>query len=438
MSWFEARAYGPFDRAKGMRFPPTMAARRVFTRTTVSATLSCVKEPVSGVTHATAAADPDEPRIDGRAARWTEHRATRREELIDAAITAINELGSDVGMDQIAAAASTSKPVIYRYFTDKDELYRAVGSRVVRQIVVTLLGVRDDPDPQALLRASIDAYLQLLEDNPQLFRFVTQNRVFNEARVGQPAPAEFSHAIVDVLTAALGEQLRTIGLDPAAAQPWGEAAVGFIRAASLWWLDHPQAMTRPQLTDYLAALLWGGGAGVYQSAGREVDARPAPGIFPRARSGDDATRPVPRRGDDREHRHHHRHGPTPRSSARCSTGGGPTCASARAGWPRTRASPSSSARTPSSSGPGSSSAIHALAAAGYSKLGFPTAYGGSNDVGGSITGFEMLAMGDLSLLVKVGVQWGLFGGAILHLGTGATTTRTSPTSSPPSCSAASR
>jgi acyl-CoA oxidase len=61
--------------------------------------------------------------------------------------------------------------------------------------------------------------------------------------------------------------------------------------------------------------------------------------------------------------------------------------------------------------------LHALAEEGYSNLGFPTQYGGGNDVGGSITGFEMLAMGDLSLLVKSGVQWGLFGGAILHLGT---------------------
>ncbi|HET8582416.1 MAG TPA: acyl-CoA dehydrogenase [Jatrophihabitans sp.] len=61
--------------------------------------------------------------------------------------------------------------------------------------------------------------------------------------------------------------------------------------------------------------------------------------------------------------------------------------------------------------------MRVLAEEGYARLGFPTRYGGGNDVGGSITGFEMLAMGDLSLLVKAGVQWGLFGGAILHLGT---------------------
>jgi acyl-CoA oxidase len=61
--------------------------------------------------------------------------------------------------------------------------------------------------------------------------------------------------------------------------------------------------------------------------------------------------------------------------------------------------------------------LGALAEAGHSRLGFPTRFGGGNDVGASITSFEMLAMGDLSLLVKSGVQWGLFGGAILHLGT---------------------
>ncbi|SCL14516.1 Acyl-coenzyme A oxidase [Micromonospora nigra] len=48
---------------------------------------------------------------------------------------------------------------------------------------------------------------------------------------------------------------------------------------------------------------------------------------------------------------------------------------------------------------------------------FPTEYGGSSDVGGSIVATEMLAQVDLSLMVKAGVQWGLFGGAVLALGT---------------------
>ncbi|MEV7729597.1 acyl-CoA dehydrogenase [Streptomyces sp. NPDC087917] len=58
-----------------------------------------------------------------------------------------------------------------------------------------------------------------------------------------------------------------------------------------------------------------------------------------------------------------------------------------------------------------------MAATGQTGMGFPVEYGGGGDVGASIAAFETLAFGDLSVLVKVGVQFGLFGGAILHLGT---------------------
>ena len=59
----------------------------------------------------------------------------------------------------------------------------------------------------------------------------------------------------------------------------------------------------------------------------------------------------------------------------------------------------------------------ALAESGQTGLGFPERYGGRGDVAGSIAAFGMLGHGDLSLLVKCGVQFGLFGGAVLHLGT---------------------
>jgi acyl-CoA oxidase len=58
-----------------------------------------------------------------------------------------------------------------------------------------------------------------------------------------------------------------------------------------------------------------------------------------------------------------------------------------------------------------------LADTGRVGLGFPEEYGGSDDAGGSVTSIEMLAFGDLSLMVKAGVQWGLFGGAVQLLGT---------------------
>jgi acyl-CoA oxidase len=58
-----------------------------------------------------------------------------------------------------------------------------------------------------------------------------------------------------------------------------------------------------------------------------------------------------------------------------------------------------------------------MAAAGAAEDGFKKEHGGNGDVGAAVTQIEMLAMSDLSLMVKAGVQWGLFGGAIENLGT---------------------
>ena len=79
-----------------------------------------------------------------------------------------------------------------------------------------------------------------------------------------------------------------------------------------------------------------------------------------------------------------------------------------------------------------------MAGTGQTGMGFPEEYGGGGDIGASIAAFETLALGDLSVLVKVGVQFGLFGGAIPSSARRRTTTPTSPTSSAAAPWAASR
>ncbi|MCW2679513.1 MAG: caiA [Frankiales bacterium] len=61
--------------------------------------------------------------------------------------------------------------------------------------------------------------------------------------------------------------------------------------------------------------------------------------------------------------------------------------------------------------------LRALAGGGAGARSFPPELGGEGDPAGSIASFQTLAHGDLSLLVKVGVQFGLFGGAVHRLGT---------------------
>ena len=51
------------------------------------------------------------------------------------------------------------------------------------------------------------------------------------------------------------------------------------------------------------------------------------------------------------------------------------------------------------------------------QYGFPVELGGQRNPGGSLSSFEELILGDASLQIKFGVQWGLFGSAILNLGT---------------------
>jgi AcrR family transcriptional regulator len=178
-------------------------------------------------------------------------------------------------MDEIAAVARTSKPVIYRYFADKPELYRAVTERIIGNVMASLDEViGTDPPPRELIHACVQAYLALLEENPELYRFVVTHPDIDES-------TDFSALVAELLSTQLAAHLAQGDLDTALAHPWGEAIVGFINAASLWWLDHRDAMTRAQLADYLSALLWGGAAGVYQAVGQAADPRPGPGVFSR-------------------------------------------------------------------------------------------------------------------------------------------------------------
>jgi acyl-CoA oxidase len=62
-------------------------------------------------------------------------------------------------------------------------------------------------------------------------------------------------------------------------------------------------------------------------------------------------------------------------------------------------------------------AVRHLAGRGWGRLGYPEAYGGAADPAAAVAVFETLAFGDLSVVVKFGVQFGLFGGSVHQLGT---------------------
>lgn len=217
---------------------------------------------------------PPAPETDGRRVRWQAHREARRKALIDAAVRAVRRHGSGAGMDLIAAEAGTSKPVVYRYFADKADLYLAVGQRVAGGLVDRITAaVNGQPDGRAMVAAGVDAYLRVIEEEPELYRFVVQHTLLDRPVENDPV-ADYSYLLGSFISRRLGDLMRDMGLDSGAAEPWGFGLVGLVRSAGEWWLER-QSMSRQALADYLTSMIWSGFAGAYAAAGIDVDNQPS-------------------------------------------------------------------------------------------------------------------------------------------------------------------
>ena len=189
--------------------------------------------------------------------------------------------GAAVGMDEIAAEASTSKTVLYRHFGDRAGLYLAVVQSVDRLIVGDLeqaLGSaadaapwdRDDErattspllsDPDLVVEAAIDAYLALVEKDPEVYRFVVMHPLLDRP-MGDDPVSGLTRRIGDQLAGLLAAGLTEAGLPSAAAGALAHGVVGLVRAAADHWITTPDPLPRKELTRELAVLIGGGLAAV--------------------------------------------------------------------------------------------------------------------------------------------------------------------------------
>ncbi|MFN2479541.1 MAG: TetR/AcrR family transcriptional regulator [Pseudonocardiaceae bacterium] len=184
------------------------------------------------------------------------HREQRRAALVQAAMRAIRQHGPDVAMDDIAAEAGVSKPILYRYFLDKGDLYMAVSEAATEQLRAVLLpGLNSEVDPRTLLRAVIEAYLTFIECEPELYRFVVR-RSFTDRPLPRDPVTTNAALIAGALATIFADQLRSLGLDPGGARTWAYAGVGMVQAAGDWWLQE-RTLSREQLRDYLLMMAWG-------------------------------------------------------------------------------------------------------------------------------------------------------------------------------------
>jgi AcrR family transcriptional regulator len=199
---------------------------------------------------------------DRRSSRWDEHRRARREQLVDAAVDAVGRHGAGVGMEEIAAAAGTSKTVVYRHFADRTDLHLAVCTRVAGQLLAKLREAMTSSDePRQMVAAAIETYLAFLEADPELYRFVVHSPAVDRSADADPITG-LSDLVAREAAGLLAVALRDAGRDEAAAEPWGHAIVGLVRAAADWWLAAERPMIRNVLAAHLTDLAWAGLSGV--------------------------------------------------------------------------------------------------------------------------------------------------------------------------------
>jgi AcrR family transcriptional regulator len=210
--------------------------------------------------HSSSADRDDTTRGDGRRRRWEEHKRARREELVSAALRAIRIHGNEVSLDDIAAEAGVSKPVLYRHFADKADVFASVLDRIATEVFLPRVtsAILVGGDDLGLLRGAVSSYVQLVVHESQLYRFVFSHNKF--ARSGDFV-ANMEDAIAQSLSALMADRLREAGADSGGAEPWAYGVVGMVQLASHRWMDHP-TMSAEALVDYLVSLAWQGLSGV--------------------------------------------------------------------------------------------------------------------------------------------------------------------------------
>jgi AcrR family transcriptional regulator len=190
----------------------------------------------------------------------------RRTALVQAAIRAIRQHGPDVAMEDIATEAGVSKPILYRHFLDKGDLYMAVSETATQHLRTALVsGLESEANPRTLLRLVIETYLTFIEQEPELYRFVIR-RSFTDRPLRQDPVTTNAALISGTLATIFRDRLRSLGLDPGGAETWAHAGVGMVQAAGDWWLQH-RTLSREGLRDYLLMMVWGALDAILQAGG---------------------------------------------------------------------------------------------------------------------------------------------------------------------------
>ena len=188
--------------------------------------------------------------------------AERREQLIEIARGLFAARGFDgTSIEEIAATAAVSKPVVYEHFGGKEGLYAVVVDREVRSLLTSMQGALTAGHPRVLLEQAALALLDYIENSSDGFRILVR-----DSPIGS-ASGSFVSIIGDIASRVeyiLAAEFTSRGYDAKAAPMYSQMLVGMVGTTGQWWLD-ARKPSKEVVAAHLVNLAWHGLAGLEET-----------------------------------------------------------------------------------------------------------------------------------------------------------------------------
>ncbi len=185
--------------------------------------------------------------------------AERREQLIEIGCQLFAERGVEgTSVEEIAARAQVSKPVVYEHFGGKEGLYAVVVDREVRRLLDLVRSALTAGDPRELLEQAAFALLDYIEGSSDGFRILVR-----DSPVGSGA-GSFVSIMGDIASRVehiLAGEFKVRGFDTTYAPMYAQMLVGMVATTGQWWLDERQP-AKDVVAAHLCNLAWNGLSGL--------------------------------------------------------------------------------------------------------------------------------------------------------------------------------
>jgi AcrR family transcriptional regulator len=179
----------------------------------------------------------------------------RREQLLDVGRHLFAERGLEgTSIEEVAARADVSKPVVYGHFGGKEGLYAVVVDREVERFLAMATRLLDGEDKMAKFEVAAVELLRYIQDNSDGFRILVRD---SNPSSGSGTYASLISDIAGQVEYLLGDVFESRGYDPKLAPMYAQMLVGMVAFTGQWWLD----ARKPELEEvaaHLVNLAWNG------------------------------------------------------------------------------------------------------------------------------------------------------------------------------------